>query len=35
VRFGAIDVPRRKYSKILDRAVAGSADFFAWRPQAY
>jgi leucyl/phenylalanyl-tRNA---protein transferase len=34
-RFGAIDVPRRKYAKMLDKAVAGSADFFAWRPGAY
>jgi leucyl/phenylalanyl-tRNA--protein transferase len=32
VRFGAIDVPRRKYSKMLESAVSGSADFFAWRP---
>jgi leucyl/phenylalanyl-tRNA--protein transferase len=31
VRFGAIDVPRRKYSKMLEKAVSGSADFFAWR----
>lgn len=27
VRFGAIDVPRRRYSKMLERAVSGQADF--------
>jgi leucyl/phenylalanyl-tRNA--protein transferase len=32
VRFGAIDVPRRKYSRMLENAVSGTADFFAWRP---
>ncbi len=33
-RFGAVDVPRRKYSKMLEQAVSGDADFFAWRGQA-
>lgn len=32
-RFGAVDVPRRKYSKMLEQAVSGDADFFAWRGQ--
>jgi leucyl/phenylalanyl-tRNA---protein transferase len=27
LRFGAVDVPKRKYSKMLERAVAGKADF--------
>ncbi len=26
--FGAIDVPRRKYAKMLEKAVAGDADFY-------
>jgi leucyl/phenylalanyl-tRNA--protein transferase len=28
-RFGAIEVNRRAYQKLLDQAVAGKADFFA------
>ncbi len=32
-QFGAIDIPRRKYSKMLEQAVSGNADFFAWRDQ--
>lgn len=28
-RFGAVDVPRSRYNKMLEKAVAGEADFFA------
>ena len=28
-RLGAIDMPRARYSKLLERAVAGQANFFA------
>ncbi len=28
-RFGAIEVPRRKYSKMLEQAISAEADFFA------
>lgn len=28
-RFGAIDVPRNRYNKMLEKAVAEEADFFA------
>jgi leucyl/phenylalanyl-tRNA---protein transferase len=28
--FGAVEVPRRDYQARLDRALAGSAEFFAW-----
>ncbi len=30
VNFGAIDVPRRRYSKMLEKAVKGEADFFPY-----
>jgi leucyl/phenylalanyl-tRNA---protein transferase len=26
-RFGAVDVPRRKYARMLEKAVSGNADF--------
>jgi leucyl/phenylalanyl-tRNA--protein transferase len=28
-RFGAVEVGRREYQKLLDRAIAGKGDFFA------
>jgi len=28
-RFGAIELNRRAYQKLLDQAIAGKADFFA------
>ena len=27
-RFGAVDVPRRKYEKLLEKALEGEAQFF-------
>ena len=27
-RFGAVDVPRRKYEKLLEKALVGEAQFF-------
>ena len=27
-RFGALDVPRRKYEKLLEKALEGEAQFF-------
>jgi leucyl/phenylalanyl-tRNA--protein transferase len=27
-RFGAIDVPRRKYEQLLEKALEGSATFY-------
>ncbi len=29
-RFGAVEVPRKAYQKLLDAAVAGEADFYRW-----
>ena len=29
-RFGAIDVPRKHYARMLEDAVVGEADFFAF-----
>ena len=34
VRFGAIDMPRDAYSRMLGRAIAHEADFFAIDRQA-
>jgi leucyl/phenylalanyl-tRNA--protein transferase len=28
--FGAVEIPRRRYTALLDRAVAGEADFAKW-----
>src|SRR3979411_3246167 len=28
--FGAVEVPRRRYSVLLDRAIKGDADFATW-----
>jgi leucyl/phenylalanyl-tRNA--protein transferase len=30
VRFGAVDIPRRRYAKMLERAVQQEADFFTY-----
>jgi len=30
VRFGAVDIPRRRYSKMLEKAVQQEADFFPY-----
>jgi leucyl/phenylalanyl-tRNA---protein transferase len=29
-QFGAIEIPRRKYHRLLDEALAVEGDFFAW-----
>jgi leucyl/phenylalanyl-tRNA--protein transferase len=30
--FGAVEVPRRRYRELLDQAILGQADFYAWNP---